>query len=112
MATKTFIPPKPSVKYKILYSNSREGMEDLVNNHIEDGWQLAGSMTTPVYYHYKDEKWYYEFFQPMVKVVQLDSIQTTGPPEPASEGEIVAETPIPENKEGALGPVPQKEEDE
>lgn len=70
------------LEFKILHAKSADDMVRDVNEHLAKGWQLAGGMTTPVYYNYEDEGWYYEFFQPLLRAYQTDSAQ----PQPVSAG--------------------------
>lgn len=57
------------LEFKILHTKNADDMMREVNEHLAQGWQLAGSMTTPVYYNIDDDdnkKWFYEFFQPIL----------------------------------------------
>jgi uncharacterized protein DUF1737 len=37
--------PKREIEYRILESTNRIGLEAMVNQHIEDGWDLAGGVS-------------------------------------------------------------------
>ena len=106
----TFMPPKPKLTYDIVKAGSMDKLVEIVQHRIDNGWQLVGSPTTPVYYSYKDEAWFYEFFQAMIHVEQP---KPPPPPEKAIDGED-----IPEKGEGSsdnagpLGPVPEKKEND